>query len=121
MLNNPKIERTRYIALTYGYNRTLTQQELWKLISSSCYSLFGTKGLIKMGLYLHYSSSNPFAIFRVSLNSVDNFLMGLAFCREFDKQPIVIFSLEISGTIKGLKNLEKSLIIKKLIEINAKR
>ncbi|MHA1992349.1 MAG: Rpp14/Pop5 family protein [Candidatus Hodarchaeales archaeon] len=120
MANNPKIERSRYIAITYGYNRVLSQSELWKLISGYCHNLFGLKGLIEMGLYLNFVSPKPFAIFRISSNSINKLLMTFASCRKYNNEPIVFFSLSISGTIKGLKDLENSLIVENLISLNMK-
>jgi RNase P/RNase MRP subunit POP5 len=117
MATSQKLERARYIAIGYGYNSSLSQKEIWKVISSHCHNLFGIKGLVEMGLYLQYASSKPFVIFRVSSTSINNFLMCLASCREFNKKPIVFFSLKISGTIKGLQILENLEIIKTLEDL----
>lgn len=121
MANNPKIERGRYLAVAYGFNRILSQTELWKMISSQNHNLFGVKGLIKMGLFLHYTSSRPFAIFRLSNNSIYDFLMSLASCRWYNLDPIVFFSLSVSGSIKGLKELENSPIVENLMKLNIEK
>ncbi|MFW9930626.1 MAG: Rpp14/Pop5 family protein [Candidatus Thorarchaeota archaeon] len=112
-----KLERPRYVAFTYGYHRSLTQKELWRLISTYVNIYFGMKGTIRMGLYLHYVSSLPFAIIRVSSLVLDDFLMILLICRQFGNKPIVFYPIKSSGTLKGLQELEKANFTSKIVNI----
>ena len=117
MAKTDRFERTRYIAITYIYPRLLSGNELWNILSSRVQYYFGLKGSTLMGLYLQYNSDDiPFAIFRLNHTTVDQFLLALCSVREYQKNPIVFFTIKTSGTVKSLVQTKSDKILTKIRE-----
>ena len=52
MTSASKMERTRYLVITYMYDRVLLDVELRKVFTYSLNRLYGYKGSLEMGLFL---------------------------------------------------------------------
>ncbi|MFW9990496.1 MAG: Rpp14/Pop5 family protein [Candidatus Odinarchaeota archaeon] len=104
-----KPERQRYFVVNYLYRRLLADQEIWRLISSSTFQLFGLKGMAEMGLYLTKNNvTEPFFIVRVTHKHVDKLHAVLCTITQHDGHPVTCKTVYKSGTVKkALEMLEQ--------------
>lgn len=95
-------ERKRYIAFEILSELEIDRQGLIKEIWSSAYSLFGDVGTSKLGLWLVKLEGNV-GIVRCHRDRTEEVRAVLAAIDCIHSNPVGVFVLRTSGTIKGIK------------------
>ncbi|UCG03642.1 MAG: hypothetical protein JSW11_06570 [Candidatus Heimdallarchaeota archaeon] len=107
-------ERIRYINIRFISPIKLQEKDAWFTISSEVKRLFGIQGAAEVGLFLSYfDQSNQGGIFRAAHNYVYRVRAAICFIHSRYNVPLLIFSENISGSLKKAKKL---LNIKKHID-----
>jgi RNase P/RNase MRP subunit POP5 len=99
-------ERIRYINVRFISPVQLQEKDAWFTISSEVKHLFGTHGAAEVGLFLSYfDQANQGGIFRTSHAFVYRVRAAICFIHSRYNTPILIYSENISGSLKKAKKL----------------
>ena len=99
-------ERIRYINIRFISPIQIQEKEAWYIISSEIKHLFGTYGAAEVGLFLSYfDQETQGGIFRSSHNYVYRVRAAICFIHSRYNTPILIYSENISGSLKKAKRL----------------
>lgn len=99
-------ERIRYINIRFISPIELQEKDAWFTISSEVKRLFGTHGAAEVGLFLSYfDQETQGGIFRTSHNFVYRVRAAICFIHSRYNTPILIYSENISGSLKKAKKL----------------
>lgn len=99
-------ERIRYINIRFISPVQLQEKDAWFTISSEVKRLFGTHGASEVGLFLSYFDQiTQGGIFRISHNFVYRVRAAICFIHLRYNTPILIYSENISGSLKKAKKL----------------
>ncbi len=99
-------ERIRYLNIRFISTLQLQEKDAWFTISSEVKRLFGTHGAAEVGLFLSYFDHvNQGGIFRASHRYVYRVRAAICFIHSRYNVPILIFSENISGSLKKAKRL----------------
>ncbi|MFX1504597.1 MAG: Rpp14/Pop5 family protein [Promethearchaeota archaeon] len=99
-------ERIRYINIRFISPIQLQEKDAWFTISSEVKHLFGTYGAAEVGLFLSYfDRESQGGIFRTSHNFVYRVRAAICFIHSRYNNPILIYSENISGSLKKAKKL----------------
>lgn len=99
-------ERVRYINIRFISPIQLQEKDAWFTISSEVKRLFGTHGAAEVGLFLSYFDQvTQGGIFRASHKYIYRVRAAICFIHTKYNVPLLIFSENISGTLKKAKRL----------------
>ncbi|MFX0122639.1 MAG: Rpp14/Pop5 family protein [Candidatus Hodarchaeota archaeon] len=99
-------ERIRYINIRFISPIQLQEKDAWFTISSEVKHLFGTHGAADVGLFLSYFDQvTQGGIFRTSHRYVYRVRAAICFIHSRYNVPLLIFSENISGSLKKAKRL----------------
>ena len=99
-------ERIRYINIRFISPIQLQEKDAWFTISSEVKRLFGTHGAADVGLFLSYFDQvTQGGIFRASHRYVYRVRAAICFIHSRYDVPLLIFSENISGSLKKAKRL----------------
>ncbi|MHA2297560.1 MAG: Rpp14/Pop5 family protein [Candidatus Hodarchaeales archaeon] len=101
-----KLERPRYFIVNYLHRRKLDERELWNVLSSTAFKLFGLKGVSEMGMYITSNHEfEPFFIIRVAHEHVDKLHAVLCAITQYEGQPITCRTILKTGTVKKAQEI----------------
>ncbi|MFX1516730.1 MAG: Rpp14/Pop5 family protein [Promethearchaeota archaeon] len=99
-------ERIRYINIRFISPTQLKEKDAWFTISSEVKWLFGIHGAAEVGLFLSYfNQDTQGGIFRASHTCVYRIRAAICFILSKFNDPILIYSENISGSLKKAKSL----------------
>ena len=99
-------ERNRYINIRFISPAHLEEKDAWFTISSEVRRLFGTHGAAEVGLFLSYfDQDTQGGIFRASHTCVYRVRAAICFILSRFNDPILVYSENISGSLKKAKSL----------------
>ncbi|MFW9906352.1 MAG: Rpp14/Pop5 family protein [Candidatus Thorarchaeota archaeon] len=102
-------ERIRYINIRFISPIQLQEKDAWFTISSEVKHLFGIHGAAEVGLFLSYfDQETQGGIFRTSHNFVYRVRAAICFIHWRYNTPILIYSENVSGSLKKAKKLLKT-------------
>ncbi|MHA1448352.1 MAG: Rpp14/Pop5 family protein [Candidatus Hodarchaeales archaeon] len=97
-----RMERPRYFIVNYSIDRKrITEKEIWYVLSSTSFQLFGLKGVAEMGLFLSkYFTDLPLFIVRVAHRHVDKLHAVLCCISQLDNEILVCNTIAKAGTLE---------------------
>ena len=96
------MERPRYFIVSYIFDdEHLSEKEIWHVLSSTAFQLFGLKGVAEMGLFLSkcFSDRHIFIV-RVAHQHVDKLHAVLCCISQLENKSLVCNTVAKSGTLE---------------------